>query len=102
MSRRIRILCSENRSHAVNSLPTTRNLKLLIELGRLSKVRFLLEIGQLKNIGSSLGSSTNERRGMKLLEAVLLEVFTEEVFDCNPDIGNCLANRCTLVHGGVV
>ncbi len=39
---------------------------------------------------------------MEFPEAVLLQVFAEQVFDGNADIGDSLADRSPLVHGWVI
>lgn len=72
--RSVRVLGPENGANAENTLATSSNLELLVELGRLSKEGLLAEVSKTEDVAATLRCSTNEGRGLELLEATLLQI----------------------------
>jgi hypothetical protein len=102
VSRGVGVLCSEDGTNTINPLSSTSNLKLLVELRALSQVSLLVKVWHSKDIGSSFRCSPNQAWRVELLESVLSQVFAEEIFDRNPNIGDCLTDWCSLVHSRIV
>lgn len=96
------ILSSEDGADAVYSLPTTGNLKLLVELGGLSKEGSLVKVGHGEDVGTALGRGADEARGLELGESSSLEIIAEKLAHSHAHISNGLLHRRPLVHGGVV
>lgn len=83
---RVGIFGTEDGADAHHALSTTGNLKLLVELRRLSEESLLAKVAQLENVGATLRGGTNEARRLKLLEAVFLEVPAEQLLDFDANI----------------
>lgn len=96
------ILGTVHWADTVDSLATTGNLNLLVELWGLGEVGLLSEVWKLENVGSSLGSSFDETRCLKFLESAVVEVFHEKLLDLESNSSNSLVYWCTLVDDWVV
>lgn len=98
MSWSIRVFGTEDRSHAVDSLHTSGNLKLLVKLRRLCQECCCVKVRQLEHICSSFRRSTDQGRRVEVEEIMFLEVFAEEAFDSDANFGNGIRDRGALVH----
>ena len=102
MSRGVGVLGSENGTNTVNPLATTSNLKLLVELRRLSKVGVLVEVLHLENVCTTLGGGSNQTWGLKLDKVARLQKLGKKLPHSHADIRDSLLNRGSLVHDRVV
>lgn len=102
MSWSIRILCTENRSNTVDSLSASGDFKLFVELWGLGKISFFVEVWHSEYICTAFGSSSDQARRVKFLEAMASQIIAEVVLDSDSDVSDSLADRCSFVHSGVV
>lgn len=86
MSGGVGVLSSEHRSNAEDTLSSTSNLELLVELRRLGKESLLAKVCQSEDIGTTLRCCTNQAWWLEFLEPALLEVRAEEPLHLNTDI----------------
>lgn len=86
MSRSVGVLSTEDGTRAENTLTTTSNLELLVELGRLGEESLLSEVGQSEDVTTTLGGGTDEAGRLEFLEVAGLEVVAEKALDFDTDV----------------
>jgi len=100
VSRSVGVLSTENRARAENTLATTSNLELLVELGRLGEESLLSEVGQSEDVTTTLGGGADEAGRLEFLEVKGLEVVAEKALDFDTDVlENCVRKAQLFVVG---
>lgn len=74
MPRRVGVLGSENWSDAEDTFSSTCDLKLFVELRRLSEECILAKVRQFEDIATTFGRCADEARRLELLELTVLKV----------------------------
>lgn len=84
--RGVGVLGTEDRARAENTLTTSSNLELLVELGRLGEESLLSEVGESEDVTATLRGGTDKAGGLELLEMTGLEVVAEESLHFDTDV----------------
>jgi uncharacterized protein YqfA (UPF0365 family) len=93
MSRGVGVLSTENRARAEDTLTTSSNLELLVELGGLGEESLLSEVGESEDVTTTLGGGTDKAGRLEFLEMTGLEVVAEESLDFDTDVLCCCVSK---------
>lgn len=96
------VLCAEDGGNLKDLLHVAGNEHLLVELRALGEVGLGLEVCDLKDVGASLGCSTEKLRGMELGKVAGGKELAEELADTRRDAEDGLVGKCPQIDNTVV
>lgn len=98
----VAVFGTEDGSNFENALHVTSNAHLLVQLGTLGQVGVLLEVLDLKDVATTLGSRTHQLGGEDPPRTALDHVFGEQFGDAAGDPGDSLAGFGLEIEDPVV